>query len=92
MLPVLFSLIVILYHGALLCDRADVMFSSLCVFQVQNGIATYATWTTVATLLNLTVVLDMTSMSPTNAATVSLCILLLEVVVWSVLIQRLMFL
>ncbi|XP_056599708.1 uncharacterized protein si:dkey-29d8.3 [Triplophysa dalaica] len=49
---------------------------------VQNGIATYATWTTIATLLNFTVVLDITSTSATNAATASLCILLLELVTW----------
>ncbi|KAI7809184.1 hypothetical protein IRJ41_001792 [Triplophysa rosa] len=52
---------------------------------VQNGIATYATWTTIATLLNFTVVLDMASVSPTNAATASLCILLLEVVTWFII-------
>lgn len=56
--------------------------TAVCVPQVQNGIATYATWTTIATLLNFTVVLDMTSISATNAATVSLCILLLELVTW----------
>ncbi|NP_001104304.1 uncharacterized protein LOC556220 [Danio rerio] len=49
---------------------------------VQNGIATYATWTTIATLLNFTVVLNLASVSATNAATASLCILLLEVIIW----------
>ncbi|XP_030631327.1 uncharacterized protein si:dkey-29d8.3 [Chanos chanos] len=49
---------------------------------VQNGIATYATWTTIATLLNFTIVLDDGGVSKTDAATVSLCLLLLEVIVW----------
>lgn len=56
--------------------------NTICVPQVQNGIATYATWTTIATLLNFTVVLSIASVSPTNAATASLCILLLEVIIW----------
>ncbi|KTG41840.1 hypothetical protein cypCar_00013512 [Cyprinus carpio] len=59
---------------------------------VQNGIATYATWTSIATLLNFTIVLDLASVSPTNAATASLCILLLEVIIWftveNVLIEK----
>lgn len=52
------------------------------ILLVQNGIATYATWTTIATLLNFTIVLKIASDSATNAATISLCILLLEVIVW----------
>ncbi|XP_066508505.1 uncharacterized protein [Hoplias malabaricus] len=49
---------------------------------VQNGIAAYATWTTIATLLNFAVVLNISSVSLTNAATTSLSLLLLEVIVW----------
>ncbi|TRY53830.1 hypothetical protein DNTS_002788 [Danionella cerebrum] len=55
----------------------------LCIIVlVQNGIATYATWTTIATLLNFTVVLSLASVSAANAATTALSILLLEVIVW----------
>ncbi|XP_057178210.1 uncharacterized protein si:ch211-161h7.5 isoform X2 [Triplophysa rosa] len=50
---------------------------------VQNGIATYATWTTIATLLNFTIVLSYNAgMSKSDAATVSLSILLGEVIAW----------
>lgn len=87
LLDVLFLLIMLYSPVRPLCNSAAQMFSSLCVFQVQNSIATYATWTSIATLLNLTVVLDIESMSPTNAATVSLCLLLLEVIIWLALIQ-----
>ncbi|XP_076149566.1 uncharacterized protein LOC143133659 [Alosa pseudoharengus] len=49
---------------------------------VQNGIAVYTTWTTIATLINLTIVLDVSGVSKTDAATVSLCLLLIEVLGW----------
>ncbi|KAA0704748.1 hypothetical protein E1301_Tti000937 [Triplophysa tibetana] len=50
---------------------------------VQNGIATYATWTTIATLLNFTIVLNYNAgMNKSDAATLSLSILLGEVVAW----------
>ncbi|XP_008112923.1 uncharacterized protein LOC103279469 [Anolis carolinensis] len=50
---------------------------------VQNGIALYATWTTIATLLNFTVVLIYNGhVSNETATIVSLCILLCEVAVW----------
>ncbi|XP_028833872.1 uncharacterized protein LOC114789009 [Denticeps clupeoides] len=52
---------------------------------VQNGIAVYATWTTIAALLNFTVVLNVTGVSKTTAATTSLCFLLIEVLGWFVL-------
>lgn len=53
------------------------------MLQVQNGIATYATWTTIATLLNFTVVLSYNAgMNKSDAATVSLSILLGEAVAW----------
>lgn len=50
---------------------------------VQNGIATYATWTTIATLLNFTIVLSYNAgMNKSDAATVALSILLGEAVGW----------
>ncbi|XP_028290537.1 uncharacterized protein LOC114454343 [Gouania willdenowi] len=53
---------------------------------IQNGIAIYATWTTIASLLNLTIVLTSNEgMSQTDAATLSLSILAVMVVVWFIL-------
>lgn len=53
---------------------------------VQNGVAIYATWTTIASLLNLTIVLTHNAnMSPTNAATVSLSVLTTVLFVWFIL-------
>nr|XP_006634472.1 PREDICTED: uncharacterized protein LOC102694756 [Lepisosteus oculatus] len=50
---------------------------------VQNGVALYATWTTIATLLNFTVVLMYNGgVSRAIAGTVSLSLLLIELVVW----------
>ncbi|XP_074477825.1 uncharacterized protein LOC141759566 [Sebastes fasciatus] len=50
---------------------------------VQNGIAIYATWTTIASLINLTIVLTHeANMSSTDAATVSLSILTVVLFVW----------
>ncbi|XP_077100763.1 uncharacterized protein LOC143751869 [Siphateles boraxobius] len=50
---------------------------------VQNGIATYTTWTTIATLINFTVVLRYDAgMTQSDAATVSLSILLGEAIAW----------
>ncbi|XP_067421469.1 uncharacterized protein [Emydura macquarii macquarii] len=50
---------------------------------VQNGIALYATWTTIATLLNFTVVLVFNgNVSNKIATTTSLCILTFELVIW----------
>ncbi|XP_064848543.1 uncharacterized protein LOC135558572 [Oncorhynchus masou masou] len=49
---------------------------------VQNGIALYTTWTTIATLINFTLVLDLSGVASSTAATVSLCILLVEVIGW----------
>ncbi|XP_068438431.1 uncharacterized protein [Clinocottus analis] len=50
---------------------------------VQNGIAIYATWTTIASLINLTIVLDLdANMSPADAATVSLSVLTILLGVW----------
>ncbi|XP_029935815.1 uncharacterized protein LOC115379233 [Myripristis murdjan] len=50
---------------------------------VQNGVATYTTWTTIATLINLTIVLSYDAkMSPTDAATISLSILTAVLLLW----------
>ncbi|KAI1902225.1 hypothetical protein AGOR_G00042520 [Albula goreensis] len=52
---------------------------------VQNGMGVYATWTTIATLLNFTIVLDYNAgLSKEGAATVSLSFLLIEVLLWFV--------
>ncbi|KAJ8272861.1 hypothetical protein GJAV_G00094290 [Gymnothorax javanicus] len=52
---------------------------------VLNGIGVYATWTTIATLLNFTIVLDYNAgMSKEHAATLSLSFLLVEVIAWFV--------
>uniref|UniRef100_A0A3Q3D660 Uncharacterized LOC109516984 n=1 Tax=Hippocampus comes TaxID=109280 RepID=A0A3Q3D660_HIPCM len=49
--------------------------------QVQNGVMIYTTWTTIATLINLAIVLTYeANISPTNAATVSYCFFLQNVV------------
>ncbi|KAM8730988.1 uncharacterized protein AB9X84_025573 [Acanthopagrus schlegelii] len=53
---------------------------------VQNGIAIYATWTTIASLVNLTIVLTRdANMSQTNAATLSLSVLTVLLFVWFIL-------
>ncbi|XP_067291538.1 uncharacterized protein si:ch211-161h7.5 [Pseudorasbora parva] len=50
---------------------------------VQNGIAVYTTWTTIATLINFTIVLRYDAgMTQSDAATVSLSILLGEAISW----------
>ncbi|XP_069777182.1 uncharacterized protein [Narcine bancroftii] len=50
---------------------------------VQNGVATYATWTTVATLINFAVVLSYSAgVTMVTAGTICLSILALEVVLW----------
>nr|XP_046227984.1 uncharacterized protein si:ch211-161h7.5 [Scatophagus argus] len=53
---------------------------------VQNGVAIYATWTTIASLVNLTIVLiSNANMSQTDAATLTLSILTVVLLVWFVL-------
>ncbi|XP_034562851.1 uncharacterized protein LOC117829331 [Notolabrus celidotus] len=53
---------------------------------IQNGVAIYATWTTIASLVNLTIVLvDNAKMSNPDAALVSLCVLTVVLLVWFVL-------
>lgn len=52
-------------------------------FQVQNAVMIYTTWTTIATLINLTIVLTYdVKMSPTDAATVSYSVLAVVLIVW----------
>lgn len=51
--------------------------------QVQNGVMIYTTWTTVATLLNLTIVLAYeTDMSQDDAATLSYSLLTILLLGW----------
>lgn len=53
---------------------------------VQNGIAIYATWTTIASLVNLNVVLTTeANMSQTDASTTALSILVVVIATWFVL-------
>ncbi|KAG7524420.1 hypothetical protein JOB18_011624 [Solea senegalensis] len=53
---------------------------------VQNGVMIYTTWTTLATLINLTIVLTYeVKMSPTEAATVAYSILTAVLLVWFLL-------
>ncbi|XP_077411116.1 uncharacterized protein LOC144040625 [Vanacampus margaritifer] len=50
---------------------------------LQNGVMIYTTWTTIATLINLAIVLIYeANVSPTNAATVSYCILVVVLLFW----------
>lgn len=58
-------------------------FCFLTFLQIQNGIATYATWTTIASLINLDIVLTTeANMSQMNAAIVSLSVLTVVLFVW----------
>ncbi|KAG9283315.1 hypothetical protein AMEX_G2070 [Astyanax mexicanus] len=53
---------------------------------VQNGLAVYATWTSIATLINLAIVVSYNgSMDRSDAATLSLSLLLVEVAAWFIL-------
>lgn len=55
----------------------------VCPLQVQNGIAIYATWTTVASLVNLSIVLIKDAkMSPEDAVTLSFSLLTVVLLVW----------
>lgn len=55
----------------------------ICHPQVQNGIAIYATWTTIASLVNLSIVLIKdTKMAQADAVTVSFSILTVVLFVW----------
>lgn len=53
---------------------------------VQNGVMIYTTWTTIATLINLAIVLTYeANMNPTDAATISYSILSVVLIVWFIL-------
>ncbi|XP_056149520.1 uncharacterized protein si:dkey-29d8.3 [Lampris incognitus] len=52
---------------------------------VQNGLALYTTWTSIATLINFSLVLNLWGVAKGTAGTVSLCILLVELLGWSIL-------
>uniref|UniRef100_A0A1A8GQQ8 Uncharacterized protein n=1 Tax=Nothobranchius korthausae TaxID=1143690 RepID=A0A1A8GQQ8_9TELE len=65
-----------MYHGKdLACLR----------ILVQNGLAVYTTWTSIASLINFSVVLHLWGVDRTTAATASLCILFAELVGWFIL-------
>ncbi|XP_012670519.2 uncharacterized protein LOC105889269 [Clupea harengus] len=51
---------------------------------VQNGVAMYTTFTSVATLLKLTIVLNYNLMSSSNSAIISLSLLLAGILIWFV--------
>lgn len=70
-------------HKLLLWDTSRWNSTLLSLLQVQNGLAIYATWTTIASLVNLTIVLTRdANMSQMDAATLSLSILTVVLVVW----------
>lgn len=51
--------------------------------QVQNGVMIYTTWTTIATLINLTIVLTYeVQMSQEDAATVAYSVLSAVLLIW----------
>ncbi|CAJ1082133.1 uncharacterized protein LOC117829253 [Xyrichtys novacula] len=53
---------------------------------VQNAVMVYTTWTTIATLINLTIVLTYNAgVSSEDAATISYCILAIVLLVWFIL-------
>ncbi|XP_069029394.1 uncharacterized protein [Embiotoca jacksoni] len=52
---------------------------------VQNGLAVYTTWTSIASLINFSLVLHLWGVDKHTAATASLCILFAEVVGWFIL-------
>lgn len=54
-------------------------------WMVQNGLAVYTTWTSIASLINFAVVLQLWGVSHSTAATASLCILFGEIVAWFIL-------
>lgn len=68
-----------------LCPQKAIVrncLSHFFFFQVQNGLAVYATWTSIASLINFSVVLHLWGVDKSTAATASLCILFAEVVAW----------
>ena len=62
--------------------ESDLHLCGVCQ-EVQNGLALYATWTTIATHINLTIVLDYDAeMLPGNAAMVTLSVLTCVLLAW----------
>lgn len=59
----------------------------LCCLRVlvQNGLALYTTWTSIASLINFTLVLQLWGVDKSTAATASLCILFGEIMAWYIL-------
>uniref|UniRef100_A0A3B5KY79 Uncharacterized protein n=1 Tax=Xiphophorus couchianus TaxID=32473 RepID=A0A3B5KY79_9TELE len=55
---------------------------------VQNGLAVYATWSSIASLLNFSVVLQLWGVDKSTAATISLCILFAEFVLENWVLDR----
>lgn len=61
----------------------------IAISQVQNGIMIYTTWTTIATLINVTIVLTYdVKMSPADAATISYGVLAALLLVWYVICKH----
>lgn len=54
-------------------------------WMVQNGLAVYTTWTSIASLINFTVVLHLWGVARSTAATASFCLLLAEIAAWFIL-------
>ncbi|CAB1446471.1 unnamed protein product [Pleuronectes platessa] len=52
---------------------------------VQNGLALYTTWTSIASLINFSVVLNLWGVDKSTAASASLCLLFGEVAAWFIL-------
>lgn len=71
-----------LFFMYVLIISASLSFA-LSSLQIQNGIAIYATWTTIASLLNLTIVLTYdASMSHADGATLALSVLSIVLIAW----------
>lgn len=94
---VVLLLVVVTNHGALFCacyasdyyglwletyHRKDLACLRILV---QNGLAVYTTWTSIAVLINFALVLQLLGVDRSTAATASLCILLGEVATWFIL-------
>ena len=61
------------------------------VSQVQNGLGLYTTWTTIATLINLSIVLTHNAhLTPLDAATVAYALLTAVLLGWSVITSHLL--
>lgn len=71
-------------HAASALSKLSKLTNTLIPYlQVQNGVMIYTTWTTIATLINLTIVLTYdVKMSPVDAATISYSILAVVLLVW----------